>query len=295
MFDYNYKRLVSIVMPAYNAEKWIGGTLSSLIAQTSENWELCVVDDASTDTTWEILQSYQTLWGKRIKLARNERNLGCGLTRRKAISMASGRYIAFLDADDRFAPEFIEKMVQTIEENDADVSVCGVKEYNEGKYQQSFLCDEPYVASKETIFRQYMGGWIMQYNSNKVFKREVIEKHEYCDSRFCEDSRTTYKWLWAADKVAVIPDRLFSYYKHEDSNSHNGNSPLQKSYDTLLCVSEHFDFCLENGMTDLLMDYIRYAQEHLTRCVVEMDTNDAEYKVVNEIRTKFENYVRERD
>lgn len=100
--------LVSVIMPAYNAERFIKESIDSVLAQTYKNWELIIVDDCSTDNTESIVYSYND---SRIRYMRNEKNLGAALTRNRAIKEARGRYIAFLDSDDLWMPEKLEKQI----------------------------------------------------------------------------------------------------------------------------------------------------------------------------------------
>lgn len=285
-------RKISVIMPAYNAERWIARAILSLQHQTYSNWELCVVDDASTDNTIQVIKGFMKD-DKRIKLERNETNLGCGLTRRKAIATAEGEYVAFLDSDDTFEPTFFEKMLEAIARTGADIAVCGTKEYENGIYKRSDICDETYCTRKKELYYQYMNGsWITQYNCNKMFKKEIIDKHEYSDMRFCEDSCTTYKWLWEAENVVVIPERLFNYYKHENSNSNTKNTPLQKSYDTCRCAWEHFKFCKEQGFEDMLPRLSMFVYEHLVRCINGFDIDTEEYNLIDGYRNEFLKHFR---
>lgn len=280
-------RKVSVIMPMYNAERWVARAILSLQHQTIEDWELCVVDDASTDNSVRVVEDLMRE-DNRIRLERNETNLGCGLTRRRAIAMAKGEYVAFLDSDDTFYPTFFEKMLEAMHRTCADIAVCGTKEYENGEYKRSDICDETYCVRKKELYYQYMNGtWITQYNCNKLFRKEIIDKHEYSDMRFCEDSYTTYKWLWEAENVVVIPDRLFNYYKHENSNSTTKNTPLQKSYDTCRCVWEHFTFCKEQGFEDMLPRLSRFVYEHLVQCINGFDLETEEYKLIDKYRNEF--------
>ena len=94
--------LVSVIMPTYNCGRFIAESIRSVIAQTYTNWELIIVDDCSTDDTAERVAGFDD---PRISYQRNTRNMGAALTRNKALREAQGRYIAFLDADDVWAPE----------------------------------------------------------------------------------------------------------------------------------------------------------------------------------------------
>lgn len=98
---------VSVIMPAYNSGKFIGQAIDSVVAQTYSNWELLIVDDSSTDDTSEIIRQRQA-YDERIQFFQHETNLGTQYARNKAIEKASGRFIAFLDADDLWLPEKLE-------------------------------------------------------------------------------------------------------------------------------------------------------------------------------------------
>ena len=106
--------LVSIVMPNYNSEKYLKETIESVLAQTYTNWELLFVDDCSTDNSLEIVRSYQD---SRIKILQNDKNSGAAVSRNYALREAKGRWIAFLDSDDLWMPEKLEKQIVFMETN----------------------------------------------------------------------------------------------------------------------------------------------------------------------------------
>jgi len=113
----NQKPLVSIIMPAYNAERHISDSIESILAQSYTNWELLITDDCSTDDTPKILQSLAQK-DERIILLKNEHNSGPAVSRNKSIRNASGRFIAFLDSDDRWVPNKLEEQIAFMLEND---------------------------------------------------------------------------------------------------------------------------------------------------------------------------------
>lgn len=117
VFDENLEKdKVSVIMPAYNCENFIDETIQSLLTQTYTNWELIAVDDCSTDKTAEIIKRYGES-DSRIKYIRNEKNLGAALTRNKAVSIAKGQYLAFLDSDDIWKKEKLEKQLSFMKQN----------------------------------------------------------------------------------------------------------------------------------------------------------------------------------
>ena len=113
MIDYD---LVSIVIPAYNVEDYILTTIDSVISQTYQNWELLIVDDASTDKTSELVES-KARNDKRIRLLRQTENTGAAVARNVGIREAEGRYIAFLDADDWWYPSKLETQIRFMREH----------------------------------------------------------------------------------------------------------------------------------------------------------------------------------
>ena len=112
-----HQPLVSVVTPAYNAARFIEETMNSVRAQTYENWEMIVVDDQSTDNTVELVKQYEQMDG-RIRLVQLEENSGSAIARNTAMDHAQGRYIAFLDSDDRWLPEKLTKQLRFMQEND---------------------------------------------------------------------------------------------------------------------------------------------------------------------------------
>jgi len=115
--------LVSVLMPAYNSEKYIAEAIESILNQTYKNIELIIVDDASLDSTWHIISEFKRK-DSRIVAVRNETNLYIAENRNKAISLANGKYIAWQDSDDVSYSHRIEKQVEFMEAN-PEVGICG--------------------------------------------------------------------------------------------------------------------------------------------------------------------------
>ena len=102
--------LVSIITPTFNAEKYVRATLQSVVDQSYQNWEMILVDDASTDKTVKIIEDFAQK-DNRIKLFKLDRNSGNGFARNVALEKAAGKYIAYLDADDLWFPMKLEKQI----------------------------------------------------------------------------------------------------------------------------------------------------------------------------------------
>lgn len=122
--------LVSIITPTYNSEKYISETIQSVQNQTYKNWEMIIVDDASTDKTIEIIQNFMDD-DPRIHLLCNFKNIGAAKTRNKAIEKISGHFMTFLDADDIWFPSFIENSIAKIKETNVGFVFSSYKRSNE--------------------------------------------------------------------------------------------------------------------------------------------------------------------
>ena len=143
--------LVSVIIPAYNAEKIVGFTLDSVINQTYKNLEIIIVNDCSTDKTLDVLKEYEKK-DKRIKVLSNEKNSGVAETRNNALNVASGDYIAFVDADDIWNLEKIEKQLNFMQEKDCKLTYTSVQFIdNDGN-----LTGQKFIVQEEVNFKKLL-------------------------------------------------------------------------------------------------------------------------------------------
>ena len=119
---------VSIITPAYNAENFLPETIDSVLNQTFRDWELIVVDDCSTDRTFEIASAYAEK-DPRVRVIRNESNSGVAATRNHGLDEATGDYIAFVDSDDLWLPEKLEKQLRFMKEKGVAFSYTAYQKY----------------------------------------------------------------------------------------------------------------------------------------------------------------------
>lgn len=113
--------LVSIITPAHNSEKYISETVISVLTQTYRNWEMLITDDGSTDDTWALISRFAEKDG-RIKCLRHKECRGAGPARNTSLAHAKGEYVAFLDSDDIWHPEKLEKQLRFMQSQNSDFS-----------------------------------------------------------------------------------------------------------------------------------------------------------------------------
>ncbi|EQA36923.1 glycosyltransferase, group 2 family protein [Leptospira inadai serovar Lyme str. 10] len=149
-------QLVSIIMPVYNAEKFIAASIESVLNQKYGSWELLLVDDQSKDSSREIMQTYSKK-DSRIKSIFKERNSGSADSRNQGILAAKGRYIAFLDADDLWDPEFLSEQIKLMQDEKVAFSFSSYR-----------IVDE----SDREILKPYMAaGGPITYRQNLLYNR----------------------------------------------------------------------------------------------------------------------------
>jgi len=209
--------LVSIVMPAYNAEKYIEQAIQCILDQTYTNWELLIADDASTDNTNAIIKKY-ALKDSRIKFYQNETNIGYLKTWNKLIDITAGDFITFLDADDVCAADRINILYNYLEEN-PDIKIVG-SNINLLSEDGEQIGTKEYPASPEIINKNLLSPKFSFCGSAVMIRKEVYQKvggyREYFNRLGWED----HDWLircCAVFKAANIDKYLYSYRNTSDS------------------------------------------------------------------------------
>ena len=113
---------VSIIIPSYNSEKFIGNCLDSIFSQTHDDLEVILVDDCSTDHSYDIMKSYEKREPRRLKIVRNPENKGAASSRNIGLDIADGKYIGFVDSDDYIDLDAIKKMHDSLEKTGVDIA-----------------------------------------------------------------------------------------------------------------------------------------------------------------------------
>ena len=159
--------LVSIIMPSYNTANYIEASIESVRHQTYENWELIIVDDCSTDNTDEVVRPF--LADRRIHYLKNEKNSGAAISRNRALREARGRWIAFLDSDDLWLPEKLEKQVSFMELNGYHFSYTNYEEINMAGEKTGVRVTGPKRITKTGMFNYCWPGCLtVMYDAEAV-------------------------------------------------------------------------------------------------------------------------------
>lgn len=158
--------LVSIIMPSYNTERFIADSIQSVLNQTYQNWELIIVDDCSTDNTDSVVA---TISDNRVKYLKNEKNSGAAVSRNRALREAKGKWIAFLDSDDLWMPNKLEKQIKFMEENAYHFSYTNYEEIDEDSNPLGKLITGPKKITKHGMFNYCWPGCLtVMYDAEVV-------------------------------------------------------------------------------------------------------------------------------
>ena len=215
------EKLVSVVVPVYNVKDYLYECIDSIKNQTYKNIEIILVDDGSTDGSSQICDELAKE-DERIKLIHKE-NGGLSDARNVGLNYSNGEYIIFIDSDDLISKIMIEQMINSMLINDADISACTFKTFknnNDINYVEK-LKDEIVMSGKELVKKIYAGEYtdIAFTAWNKLYKKRLFQdfKIEYPVGRFYEDSFTTFKLLYNADKLVIIDNSLYFYRVRQGS------------------------------------------------------------------------------
>ncbi len=210
-----YKMKISVIVPAYNSEKWIRRCLESVLAQSYRNLEILVVDDGSTDKTFGIARSIAGTDG-RVKYFR-QGNCGVASARNKGLLHASGDIITFVDADDYVEPHMYERLVSAMVEKQADIVECACQHVDEegrllrDSARKSVVLSGKRSCAKNCLQRKNIG----DYMWNKIYKRKLFRGIQFPDLKYSEDFYVNARVYERADKVVILPDLLYNYTIHE--------------------------------------------------------------------------------
>jgi teichuronic acid biosynthesis glycosyltransferase TuaG len=218
--------LFSIIIPCYNAEKFIADALDSALDQSLSDYEILACDDCSTDTTFKILKDYERKFPKKVRIYQNIENKGVGYTRDKLLKAAKGRYLAFLDADDLWEEGKLDRCRELMAHTHPDIIFHGLYLIDEHSNRLGHM----------KLFRNFKRHHIFIRNPFPTSGSIVSTKLLYAKEMPKIRKRQDYAyWLRILKnnrnvKVVKIPETLGSYRKRKESLSSNKVKNVRYNY-----------------------------------------------------------------
>lgn len=257
--------LVSVIIPVFNVEKYLKQCLDSVAAQTLEDIEIICVNDSSTDSSLDILNEYARK-DERIKVV-TQPNSGAGAARNKGMSMATGKYLSFLDSDDFFEKDMLKLAYDKAEEDKADFVVFNSDQYytEKDKFVEvawTLRVKEipPYTPFNhrqmtDNIFKVFVG-WAW----DKLYNREFVEKNNlvFQEQRTSNDMLFVFSAVAIAKRISVL-DKVLAHQRRDakDSLSKTRENSWHCFYDALLALRKRLQ--QEGLYRETEKDYINYA------------------------------------
>ena len=229
---------ISVIIPMFNASKYVAQCLESILAQTFQNFEVIIVDDCSTDSSCDVVESYAPKFDGRLRLLQLDRNTGSGaVPRNTGLKFAHGEYVFFADADDLLTLTALEELYTLAKNFDADVIHCG-KNYEatpdlgniciqSGKLTTSV--DKPTLETDNLVARVHnVLNWRYRVTPwSKFVKRRLLVDNEifFPPCIIADDDIWTYKLVFSAKKFLRVPNVVYVWRQSENSMFHRNRSP----------------------------------------------------------------------
>ena len=252
--------LVTSIIPVYNAEKYLGECIQSVLSQTFVDWEMLLLDDGSTDSSGMICDNYAKI-DKRIKVI-HKTNTGVSDTRNRGIDIAQGKYILFLDADDYwYDNSALEKLVNTAEEYDLDIvrgEYKAVNQYGEKLFERSIIRSKREFSNKilpsGLFYTKILCG--ENFLVLSLIRREAIGELRFNkELSFLEDMDFYAHFLLNPLRCMYVPIRFYAYRKISTSASH---IPKIKNLTDGFSMCHMFDKCCSYAVDEELKKAYRY-------------------------------------
>ncbi|ALC82511.1 MULTISPECIES: teichuronic acid biosynthesis protein TuaG [Bacillus] len=220
----NRKPLVSVITPSYNAENYIKDTIESVRNQTYQDWELVIADDCSTDRTRQIIEEY-TKKDDRIRGVFLKENGGAAVARNSALEAAKGRYVAFLDSDDQWRPEKMERQLEFMKKNNYAFTFTGYDSITQSGKLLVNKIDVPEVLTYDDVLKNTIIGCL-----TVMLDRDQVGDVKMPNIRTRQDLATWLSILKRGFKAYGLNESLAIYRIVENSISRNKWKAAQKTW-----------------------------------------------------------------
>lgn len=225
--------MISVIMLTYNRHGFVENMIGDILRQTYHDFEFIIVDNGSTDETSEILANYQSC-DDRVRVLSLNSPVSIGKARNIGLNLSRGKYVAFVDDDDRVEEDFLEFLYNLIMEVNGDISMCGASQGNGITRVPQCLFDERFVLDGEEACRLLIGRkYIRNGTATKLYKREILERFPFVENYMNEDLHTQYKYLLASSVVVLHGVDKYYITRHTGNVSGFTSDASKWNYDIM--------------------------------------------------------------
>jgi len=209
------KPLISIIIPAYNVERYLERCLQSVVEQEYTNWEVILIEDGSTDGTRNVCQQWAER-ESRIRLIEQE-NRGLSVARNRGMEKARGEFFFFLDSDDWIEKETLLNLINVQCDTMADVVCCGFEKVYEDGRKETFTSEKSFLANAAEAVEEMMTQRnVCSVAWNKLYRRSLWDDVRFPEGKVHEDEFVTYRILYKASHVAYIGNPHYQYFQRKN-------------------------------------------------------------------------------
>lgn len=259
------EELISVIVPVYKVEQYLGRCIESIQNQTYRNLEIILVDDGSPDQCGQICDNYMQN-DSRIRVI-HKTNGGLSDARNAGIQIARGNYLGFIDSDDYIAPDMFAHLYQLLVDNKADISICSAVVVSEDGQAEFTNGDLTKVLTGEDILSQMIYRNLFTVNTwNKLYKRNLFDNIRFPKGMLYEDLATTYKLMDISDCVVCSNAQKYAYVQR--SGSIMNQTGLKMNPDKVEILSEmwqYFTLRKKPFTNEIKAGVIRYAVNDIFR------------------------------
>ncbi|MBO5414736.1 MAG: glycosyltransferase [Bacilli bacterium] len=235
-------KLLTVIVPVYNVEKYLDTCIKSIINQTYSNLEIILVDDGSKDDSGRICDKYAEK-DKRIKVIHKE-NEGLSEARNLGIKLSKGDYITFVDSDDYIDERMYEILIHDLEYYDVDIATCDYLRVEDYSKKAEISNEVNIYGKKEALCKLLKNEEYKDYAWNKVYKKKLFKDIWYPKGRVQEDVAVTYKLIINGNNVSYNKSKLYFYLKREGSIIDNWN--IKNEVDLYISAFERYKYIRKN-------------------------------------------------
>jgi glycosyltransferase involved in cell wall biosynthesis len=209
---------ISVIIPVCNSQKYIKRSVDSIFNQDFEDFEIIIVDDASTDQTIEIVKQYYS--SAKVRIIQHSGNCGAGSARNTGIEHARGSYLFFVDSDDWIEPQTLGILYRVAKNENSDIVSCGAQLIDEDGGTQPFYSKQLVAAGGSKALEMLAEHQIASMVWNKLYRKDFLEKYQLrFPLIYLEDINFSMEVVYYCNKLVSIPDVLYNYYQNPASVS----------------------------------------------------------------------------
>ena len=245
----NGNRMISVIMPVYNSEKYISEAIDSVCNQSYRNWELLIVNDGSTDHTPKIIYDYGQK-ESRIKVY-HRKNQGVSAARNFALNQVCGEYVTFIDSDDVYHSDRLKRMLQMFELH----TNCDIVFSRHKEFKGELNCNEAFgtgkvLISHDNVLKKVISDSENHFMCNTMIKSEIAKKEEFAQLRFAEDFCYIRDCALHCRQMAIL-DEILYFYRRDNENAMTSHFFSEKYIsDYMKLVENIYYFCKKNRLED---------------------------------------------